>query len=512
MTASTNFSAGTVVSSTWLNAVDSSVFDNVIDAKLNGAVGDGTTDDTAALQAWITAISSDTMYGAPKGYLPAGQYKITSPLVISKQHISIEGAGQFASQILLSGVGTSGITANTGLTYLSPTFRNFSIVGGSTTGCGFDFSACGTVYMAAFENLYLTTGDTAFKSGSSTIIFSGHALNVSAGSSTGHAFHANIGPGFNWMNCYALWAGAGKAGYRLAGSINMFSCNGVNSPGADYWGVFGNDTTSVDGFASDFSTNDYPDINMIGCNIEYWGTLTTGGEGIRVQTAFRNFVQIGGKMDRAALSTNYAAAWHFRGGANGGFARAILAPSWVLFGGGTPSLANIYGDTTVYIGDDSGQLESNGITTYKVGAYTYPTLKPNRVTDDVFLGNALNPNAISPRRLSLQMVRYKTTTLTPVGAGQTIDVTGYTKVLVSPVAGASITKATFTDTQGADLDYGRNGELVIEAGNANLTINHTALAGAADSFVLTGAANLALSSGQLVKFLRSETTSQWIQI
>jgi hypothetical protein len=41
MTASTNFSSGTVVTSEWLNAVDANIFEYVINVKNYGAVGDG---------------------------------------------------------------------------------------------------------------------------------------------------------------------------------------------------------------------------------------------------------------------------------------------------------------------------------------------------------------------------------------------------------------------------------------------------------------------------------------
>jgi len=51
MTASTNFSSGTVVTSTWLNAVDRHIFDEYISVTDYGAVGDGVTDDTAAFTA-----------------------------------------------------------------------------------------------------------------------------------------------------------------------------------------------------------------------------------------------------------------------------------------------------------------------------------------------------------------------------------------------------------------------------------------------------------------------------
>lgn len=76
--------------------VSTTVF-NVIDY---GAVGDGTANDTAAVQATITAA------GLSNGvvYLPAGLYKITSTLTISgKSGFIIEGDGPLASQIVWRG-------------------------------------------------------------------------------------------------------------------------------------------------------------------------------------------------------------------------------------------------------------------------------------------------------------------------------------------------------------------------------------------------------------------------
>lgn len=47
---------------------------DVVSAKDYGATGDGTTNDTAALQAWLTYCGNNNI----AGYLPAGNYKVTS--------------------------------------------------------------------------------------------------------------------------------------------------------------------------------------------------------------------------------------------------------------------------------------------------------------------------------------------------------------------------------------------------------------------------------------------------
>jgi hypothetical protein len=118
--------------------------------------------------------------------------------------------------------------------------------------------------------------------------------------------------------------------------------------------------------------------------------------------------------------------------------------------------------------------------------------------------------AIAARRFSANVIRYVTSALTPVGAGQAIDVTGFTKVIVTPAAAASITTATFTQTLGTGLDYLRNGDLLIEAGNANLTVNHSASGNS--TFRMAGAANVTMAAGQVLRFCWSSTSTQWVQV
>lgn len=85
--ASTNFTSGTVITSTWLNQVDSHVFG----VQNFGAVGDGVTDDTAAIQAAIDAaealaVGSGSAIIGNSGYtvyIPPGNYLVSSPLTVT---------------------------------------------------------------------------------------------------------------------------------------------------------------------------------------------------------------------------------------------------------------------------------------------------------------------------------------------------------------------------------------------------------------------------------------------
>jgi hypothetical protein len=70
-----------------------------LNAKWFGARGDGSTDDTAALQAWATAATTGT--NKPGGFLPAGTYLISSTLTVGTE-------GEFATS-LISGAGDASI-------------------------------------------------------------------------------------------------------------------------------------------------------------------------------------------------------------------------------------------------------------------------------------------------------------------------------------------------------------------------------------------------------------------
>jgi parallel beta-helix repeat protein len=62
-----------------------------------GAIGDGVTDDTAAIQATIDAVGSA---GGGSVYIPVGTYNLTSSLTVTNDYVSIIGDGSSASILL----------------------------------------------------------------------------------------------------------------------------------------------------------------------------------------------------------------------------------------------------------------------------------------------------------------------------------------------------------------------------------------------------------------------------
>jgi len=297
----------------------------------------------------------------------------------------------------------------------------------------------------------------------------------------------------------------------------MVGCNGIDS--GSWWGVFGKDSAASDGWQNDFplTSDDYPNVTIIGGNMEFFNT-----GGIIVHQVAPNFTIDGQKWDRTGKTTDYDSFLRFK--KNSGSVAYHLKPGHVFLGTGVPKGPDgtepnsyIYAHSQVNLLDVSSALGSVGVN-YMIcpiyGAGAKVPLVKTSVTYDNYQSPSQDISALTTRRLTAQVISFAKTALTPVGAGQALNVDGYTKALVTPAAAASVSTATFgtTYSSGSVSDYLRNGHLIIEAGNANLTINHTARGGGANTFFLTGGANLALASGQVVSFIWSETNAQWQQV
>lgn len=155
----TTFSNGTTILPAWLNDVDAHVYEtSVINVKdvLYGAVGDGVTNDTTALQAAITAAQSS----GRAVYLPAGTYKTTTTLTVSAR-VHMFGDGPIQSMIKYTGAAVAlQITPPAGTSNTFYKFENFgiqpSIVGSGTFGIQVTLTL-GAYYFSnwRFDSLYI---------------------------------------------------------------------------------------------------------------------------------------------------------------------------------------------------------------------------------------------------------------------------------------------------------------------------------------------------------------------
>jgi len=107
-----------------------------------GAAGNGSTDDTAAINAAISAATGSaspaakTRFPVAGVYLPPGIYKVTSDLLIqSVEGFAFAGAGAELSILLASGTGFKTAVLNIDGSAMG-SFRGFSILGDGTEGSG----------------------------------------------------------------------------------------------------------------------------------------------------------------------------------------------------------------------------------------------------------------------------------------------------------------------------------------------------------------------------------------
>jgi hypothetical protein len=121
---------------------------NCVSIKDYGAVGDGSTDDTTAFQAALTAGESV--------FIPRGTYKITSALTVSDS-VSMFGEGR-SSIIAPSGCNGLQFSAQD-TTGGARVFRDFAIVGSSTSSYSAIYtdldSSPGRITGVTFQNLYI---------------------------------------------------------------------------------------------------------------------------------------------------------------------------------------------------------------------------------------------------------------------------------------------------------------------------------------------------------------------
>jgi len=148
-------------------------FADVVNVRDFGAKGDGTTDDTAAIQAAIASFSPYNLYNDGGAiYFPVGNYKISSTIDLTGKHgLTLYGAGVNATQVLMiTGVNAPVFSSiNTASSYATPwnagCIRDMTIRGGgnsltsahgisadNTNGCSFRNLAIFSCYNAL--NIY----------------------------------------------------------------------------------------------------------------------------------------------------------------------------------------------------------------------------------------------------------------------------------------------------------------------------------------------------------------------
>lgn len=425
--------------------------------------------DWAAWQAAVNACAHSFDNLAKPGIrMGAGKkYHIgADPIVPPNYQITIEGQGRQASVINFTGTACFKSPA---ATYFCPQFRDFSIQGDATTGYGIDLSPTTTdVFNGSFENMDIFSGSECIFAPMSCGLFSFSFEGINGNSYNGHTFRAHCGNTVSWRNCYAASAGSGKAGYRLSGNITMHSCTGVNN--ADYWGVFGSNTAGTGGsgaFATDFASTSYPDIHLYDCNIEAYAV-----NGVWAVQQVQDFHFYGGTISRVALATAYHSDVRQSLQALGvSQIGCTFEGTRVFLGAGVPSGAHLYTDSGGVFYENGALWSGAGVTTWFDAnvALSYQLMTLIK-SGDVFQSIAFRHNALNPRRITAELLRFKE--LTPATGTTAPDATGYTMVKTANATATSIDRFTWTTTFGIDSDTSRNGFLMLMVEDELTTLTH----------------------------------------
>jgi hypothetical protein len=214
---------------------------DVVNVKDFGAVGDGTTDDSAAIQAALaSAVSTKAEVFFPGGTFVAANLPVTPGL-------HLRGSGRDRTTIL-STDGSTVFTSTTTAGLLEHVIIEGMTISGRGPGVGTghgihmpdDGSGSGGIFRSTFRDLYVVGfgGRGIYLPGSWNITL----IHVASDNCGDNLFEIQGGNTTTMVGCYAMRVSPGRVGYRIyGGKVTMIGCNGIDNAGAGSasWGCFG---------------------------------------------------------------------------------------------------------------------------------------------------------------------------------------------------------------------------------------------------------------------------------
>jgi hypothetical protein len=166
----------------------------VINVLAYGATGNGSTDDTAALQAALNAVP----FSGGTVLLPAGVYKVTSTLIIDKDNTVFEGVGTSAViQVSGTALGIDVIQVGNGTTTRSQcAIRNLRIAADAqkTAGVGIHLTKCFKIWL---QNLLIEKQYRSLQFSNTTEVWFNHS-DVRDTKEHGLFIQNDLMSGFDW--------------------------------------------------------------------------------------------------------------------------------------------------------------------------------------------------------------------------------------------------------------------------------------------------------------------------
>lgn len=186
-----------------------------------GAKGDGVTDDTAAVAAWIAQAGNGLLYA------PTGVY-LTDTTSITTQNVLIRGAGRERT-VFKSRTGTTVFSFPSGSVH-SICFEDLTVRGNGGAGHGIHLGT-GLTFPPSNFTLNRVILDELGGIGffDEKGLFQSSFLNVDSRGGSDHHIDLFGSNTICFVNCSLKDIAAGKVGWRVqAGSPTFTSCNGVN--------------------------------------------------------------------------------------------------------------------------------------------------------------------------------------------------------------------------------------------------------------------------------------------
>jgi hypothetical protein len=134
-----------------------------VNVKNFGAVGDYTTDDTAAINAALAVLPSTG--GAI--YIPRGRYRTTSTITINKNNVTIigDGGGNFSNTLFIETLNNVAVCAPSGATQIIGDFVTGSVIRIKNRGCSIRDLTIDSTSNASGGNAPISTGAAGRKGG-----------------------------------------------------------------------------------------------------------------------------------------------------------------------------------------------------------------------------------------------------------------------------------------------------------------------------------------------------------
>ncbi|WP_175906298.1 right-handed parallel beta-helix repeat-containing protein [Burkholderia seminalis] len=188
-----------------------------VDPRDFGAIGNGIADDTAAINA---AVATVTALGGGDVRFSRGTYLVTSPIVVTADNVTFDGAGKYAVTVTVpnNAAGFTGYNPNAIfiLNGSNNGLRNIGIDGNIANNSSQAFGAVAqTVAKNGFyvEDCYIRN-----------CIYNGIVLNPITGSSTGFAIRRNRIENIGWQAIATYCSGSGEIS---GNSISSCGSNGI---------------------------------------------------------------------------------------------------------------------------------------------------------------------------------------------------------------------------------------------------------------------------------------------